>query len=69
MIAWLLLLVRLASLSRQLKGEQRVRGVGGAPAAAGSLGQAAGVAAQQLPARNGVQAAGGTAQALLVEEP
>ena len=53
-------LVRLASLSRQLKGEQRVRGVG-APAA--------GVAAEQLPARAGVQAARGTAQALLVVEP
>ena len=71
-VAWLLLLVGLvglATLSRQLKGEQRVRGVGGAPAGAGSLGQAAGVAAQQLPARDRVQAARGTAQALLVVEP
>ena len=71
-VAWLLLLVglvRLASLSRQLKGEQRVRGVGGAPPGAGSLRQAAGVAAQQLPTRDGVQAARGTAQALLVVEP
>ena len=71
-IAGLLLmvgLVRLASLSSQLEGEQRVRGVGGAPAGAGSLGQAAGVAAQQLPAWEGVQAARGTAQALLVVEP